>query len=291
MNDTVKANLLEAIRFMMRPLVRLLINQGVTHAEFSEALKDVYVDSAIRHSEQGSGKVNKSQIAIKTGLTRKEVRNVVDRVLAQGEVRKRASRPERVLTGWHQDPFFQGPYGLPLDLPYDTKGEEKVPSFHQLVKQYSGDMSAKAMLEELLRGGSVIEVDGLYRVVRRDFEPTRLSRRLIERLGEVGHYVFHTAAANIEKEQQGRGHFDRYVFADDGCTDNVIEKFDEFVKVKGQLFLEDLDRWISSKDGENRKGETRKEMGVYICQYAIDPIEREDLVNLLANKGLEVEGQ
>ncbi len=272
---------------MMRPLVRLLINQGVTHAELSEALKDVYLDSAVRHFESDSGRINKSRIAILTGLTRKEVRNVVDRCIAEDEGRRRASRPERVLTGWHQDPAFQGPYGLPLDLPYDSKVDDNSPSFQRLVKQYSGDMSAKAMLEELIRGGSVVEIDGLYRAVRRDFEPTRLSARLIQRLGEVGHFVFHTAAANIEKDQQGSGHFDRYVFADDGCTERVIAKLDEFVKVKGQLFLEDLDRWIASKEDENATGDPRKETGVYICQYVIDPKEREDISSILADRGME----
>lgn len=284
MNETVKANLLEAIRFMMKPLVRLLINQGVTHAEFSEALKDVYVETAIRHFAEDN-KVNKSRIAILTGMTRKEVKNVIDRALAQDQGREPKSRPERVLTGWHHDPEFQGPYGLPLDLPYDA--EQGSISFVALVKRYSGDMSPRAMLDELLRGGSVVEVDKKLKVIRRDFEPTALSSKLIARLGDVGHYVFGTAAANIEKKRQGSGHFDRYAFADDGCTEDVIADLDEYVKVHGQEFLEGIDRWLANAKTNNAPDKERKDTGVYVCQYVADPTEKVSLADLLIHSDIE----
>ena len=284
MNETVKANLLEAIRFMMKPLVRLLINQGVTHSEFSEAMKDVYVETAIRHFSDDS-KVNKSRIAILTGMTRKEVKNVIDRALAHDQGRESKSRPERVLTGWHHDPEFQGPYGLPLDLPYDA--DPGSISFVTLVKRYSGDMSPRAMLDELLRGGSVAEVDKKLKVLRRDFEPTALSSKLIARLGEVGHYVFGTAAANIEKKGQGSGHFDRYAFADDGCTDEIIADLDEYVKVHGQEFLEGIDRWLANAKPRNSPSKQRKDAGVYVCQYVADPTERTSLSDVLTNIEIE----
>jgi hypothetical protein len=285
MNDTVKANILEAVRFMMKPLVRLLVNQGVTHAEFSETLKDVYVETAIRHFADDN-KVNKSRIAILTGMTRKEVKNVIDRALAEEKGRKTKSRPERVLTGWHHDPEFQGPYGLPLELPYESKGEDE-PSFIELVRRYSGDMSPRAMLEELQRGGSVVQIDEKLKVVRRDFEPTALSNTLIARLGDVGHYVFGTAAANIEKKGQGSGRFDRYAFADDGLTENVIVELDDFVKSRGQAFLEDVDRWFAGAQELNAAGEPKMDTGVYVCQYVADPREKSSLADLLLQRDVE----
>lgn len=284
MNDNVKYNLLEALRFMMKPLVRLLVNQGVTHAEFSEAMKDVYVETAIRHFSDDS-KVNKSRIAILTGMTRKEVKNVIDRALAQEQGRKNKSRPERVLTGWHHDPDYQGPYGIPLELPYEADDDE--PSFVDLVKRYSGDMSPRAMLEELVRGGSVLEIDKKLKVLRRDFEPTALSSKLISRLGEVGHYVFGTAAANIEKKEQGGGHFDRFAFADDGCSDEVIERLDRYIKERGQLFLEEVDRWFASVKDLNSPDEQRRDTGVYVCQYVSDPTEKSTLSDLLIQRDIE----
>lgn len=285
MDSNVKIHLLEAIRFMMKPLVRLLINQGVSHADFTEAMKDVYVDSAIRHF--GDGKVNQSRVAILTGMTRKEVRNVIDRAIAIQENQKALSRPERVLAGWHNDIKYIGPYGFPLEIPYESRDEDE-PCFTKLVKTYSGDMSPRAMLQELIRGGSVVEVDNRIKVVRRDFEPSALSPELIARLGDIGHKFFLTAAANIEKKEQGSGYFDRYVYAENGCTEEVIGEFDSYVKKTGQLYLEELDLWFSANERKNDPDAKRKETGVYVCHYVEDPSETSDLAQLLSERGIEV---
>lgn len=286
MRETVKHYLLEAIRIMMKPLVRLLISQGVTHAELTDTLKEVYVDSAIRHFAE-SGKINKSRIAILTGMTRKEVRNVIDRALEIGAEKKVLSRPERVLSGWYNDPRYTGPYGVPFELPYEAP--EGQVSFIELVKTYSGDMAPKPMLAELVRGGSVIENDGQIKAVRRDFEPGALSSELIIRFGEIGHKFFSTAAANIEKETQGGGYFDRLVYAEKGCTDDVISEFDEYIKEYGQTFLESIDNWISQHEKYNEPGKERKELGVYVVGYVEGAEEKTSLTELLRQRGAGVD--
>ena len=145
MAEKVKDHLKGALTLMLKPLVRLLIAQGVTHAEFAETAKEVYVESALRDFEV-EGKVNKSRVAILTGLTRKEVKNVIDRVITEDNADKKYSRPERVLAGWFNDPVYTGPYGIPLDLPYSDSGNDE-PCFVELVRSYSGDMAPKQMLQ------------------------------------------------------------------------------------------------------------------------------------------------
>jgi len=103
MGQEVKDHLRRALSLMLKPLVRLLIAQGVTHAEFAETVKEVYVETALRHFDD-DGRVNKSRVAILTGLTRKEVKNVIDRHLDEGTSDRNYSRPERVLSGWFSDP-------------------------------------------------------------------------------------------------------------------------------------------------------------------------------------------
>lgn len=286
MVQEVKDHLRRALSLMLKPLVRLLIAQGVTHAEFSETAKEVYVETALRHFES-EGKVNKSRIAILTGLTRKEVKNVIDRTLTTGYQEKTYSRPERVLTGWYSDPRFQGPYGIPLELPYESGDDE--PSFVELVRQYSGDMAPRQMLNQLLEAGSVVEDDRRYKAVRRIFKHSTLSPSLITRLGEVGYRVFSTAAKNIDKQMEGSGYFDRMVFADDGCTDKMIDAFDEFIKPRGQEFLEEIDVWFSSRKKENEPGELRKDTGVYMVHYVEDEGDLGTLRELLSRRGIESE--
>ena len=285
MGQEVKDHLRRALSLMFKPLVRLLIAQGVTHAEFSETAKEVYVETALRHFES-EGKVNKSRIAILTGLTRKEVKNVIDRTLAEGYQEKTYSRPERVLTGWYSDPKFQGPYGIPLELPYES-GSDDEPSFIELVRQYSGDMAPRQMLNQLIEAGSVIEVENRLKAVRRIFKHSTLSPSLIKRLGEVGYRVFSTAAKNIDKQVEGSGYFDRMVFADDGCTNQQISDFDEFIKPRGQEFLEEIDVWFSSRKDESTPEKHRKETGVYMVHYVEDADDLGTLKELLAQRGIE----
>ena len=285
MGQEVKDHLRRALSLMFKPLVRLLIAQGVTHAEFAETAKEVYVETALRHFEKDD-RVNRSRVAILTGLTRKEVKNVIDRALSSEQKDKTYSRPARVLTGWYSDPLFQGPYGIPLELPYDSQDKSE-PSFADLVKRYSGDMAPRQMLNQLLESGSVVEVEGRYKAVSRTFTHSQLSPELIRRLGSVGYRVFSSAAKNIDRQDEKGRHFDRMVFADDGCTDEVIKLFDEYVRQRGQEFLEELDVWFSSRKDLNRPGEAKQETGLYMVHYVEEEDELLNLQTLLEERGIE----
>jgi len=289
MGQEVKDHLRHALSLMLKPLIRLLIAQGVTHAEFSETAKEVYVEIALRHFET-EGKVNKSRVAILTGLTRKEVKNVVDRALTTDYQDKTHSRPARVLTGWYSDPAYQGPYGIPLELPYEASDDGE-PSFVALVKNYSGDMAPRQMLKQLLEAGSVFEVDGRYKAVSRIFLHKKLSPSVVDRLGSVGYRFFSTAAKNIDADREGgeRTLFDRMVFADDGCTDEVISQFSDYLSTRGQSFLEELDVWFSTRKDMNKPGVPKKETGVYMLHYVEERDDLGSLKGLLQERGVSKE--
>jgi len=286
MGQNVKEHLRLALRTMLKPLVKLLISQGVSHGDFSEAAKDVYVEMAIRHFDK-SPKVNQSRTAILTGLTRKEVKNVIDRAITESPHNKNFSRPSRVLAGWHSDPKYIGPYGVPLEIPYEPAGVEG-PSFVDLVKTYSGDMAPRPMLKELIRVGAVVELENkTYKAVRRDFEAEALSPELVERLGKVGQYFFSTAAANIEKEEQGSGNFDRRVYTDEGLSAESMRKFDEYIKRRGQEFLEELDNWFVAMEKSDRGNPDRRSTGLCMVHYVVNEDDKEELRELLVERGLE----
>lgn len=288
MADSVREQLQGALALLLKPLVRLLVKLGVTHAEFSETAKEVYVEVAIRYF-QDSGRVNRSRIAVQTGLTRKEVANVIDRTIAAEEQAKPKSRPEKVLTGWFSDPKYTGPYGMPLELPYE-ESDPDVPSVVSLVRAYGADMSPKQLLNELLASACVIETGGNYKAVRRMYEPEPLSTEMINRLGNVGYWVFSTIATNMQKEKRRDfGYFERSVFADDGATDNVIEEFDVFVKEKGQSLIDEIDIWFSSNTHKNLKTEKPKDTGFYMVHYIDDGVDRASLKELLVERGIEKE--
>jgi len=287
MGQNVKEHLRLALRMMLKPLVKLLVSQGVSHGDFSEAAKDVYVEVAIRHFDK-STKVNQSRVAILTGLTRKEVKNVIDRAMRAEPHAKNFSRPSRVLAGWHSDPRFLGPYGVPLEVPYEAPVDGGTPSFVDLVKTYSGDMAPRPMLKELMRIGAVVEAEKkTYKVVRRDFIPEALSADLVERLGEVTQNFFSTTAKNIEKKGPKDGLFERIVFAENGVTPATVELFDEFVKKRGQEFLEELDNWLVAREKVEKHVPRSIQTGFGMYHYIEAPEEKVTLRDLLKERGLE----
>lgn len=276
---------------MLKPIAKLLIAQGITHKEFSEAAKEAYVEIALRYFRE-NGRINRSRAAIVTGLTRKEVTNVISRAMRQKLETKNFSRPGRVLHGWHNDPEYTGPYGLPLEIPYDNQDEPGcAPSFVHLVRIYSGDQSPKQMLDEMLRVGAATKLDNdTYKAVRRDFEPESLSPKLIERFGDIGFNLLSTLATNVQKTGQGKGIFDRVVISNQSLNKSELEEFERYLKTRGQLMLEEIDNWltanVSSKEGDSDSEESF-ETGLAMLQYIIfEPEEKSTLREFLVKYGI-----
>ncbi len=293
MSESVKDNLGLALRMMLKPMAKLLIEQGITHQEFAEAAKEVYVEMALRHYAE-SGKINKSRIAIVTGLTRKEVANVITRALKQEKKGKTFSRPGRVLHGWHNDPDYTGPYGVPMEIPYDSgDGKGTAPSFVHLVRTYSGDQSPKQMLDELLRVGAMVQLeDGSYKVLRRDFEPESLSPKLIERFGDIGFNLLTTLSANVQKTGIGEGIFDRAVISNNKLDADELKLFERYLKSRGQQILEEIDNWLTREITPKEADSDAYESGLAMLQYIVyRPGEKSSLHDLLTELGMDPESQ
>ncbi len=174
-----------------------------------------------------------------------------------------------------------------MELPYESSDEGE-PSFVALVKNYSGDMAPRQMLNQLLDAGSVLEIDNRYKAVSRIFIHKELSVPIVERLGSIGYRFFLTAAKNIDADREGGAQtlFDRMVFADDGCTDEVIGQFAEYLSKRGQSFLEELDVWFSSRKDLNKPGVPLKETGVYMLHYVEEKGDLGSLQGLLQERGV-----
>jgi hypothetical protein len=223
-------------------------------------------------------KISLSRIAIMTGLSRKEVARLakeggtVRRVPQEGEL----NRVGRVLQGWYTDSEFTGPYGVPLDLKFDDAPRK--PSFTELVRRYSGDMPARAMLDELLRVGAArLEKDsGLIRVLSRAYVPEKLAAESVRHFGLTARDFVDTLDVNLRKVGPGRGRFERRVVADEGMSARDLTDFDLFVRDRGQQFLVEVDDWISARP-RPRAGEERVDAGVGLYIYVRNASEDEAL--------------
>jgi Family of unknown function (DUF6502) len=268
----VKQALLAAYRHLLTPLVRILLRNGTSYLEFAEVARQVFVDVAGRDFTLPKRKISLSRIAIMTGLSRKEVA----RLVREGQAKRVAqettelNRVGRVLQGWYTDSEFTGPYGVPLDLKFDD-GPRRA-TFSELVRRYSGDMPARAMLDELLRVGAArIENDtGLVRVLSRAYIPERLAPESIRHFGVTARNFIDTLEVNLQRQGprigEHEGRFERRVIADGGMREMDLADFDRFIRERGLQFLVEVDDWIAARP-KPRSQEERVHAGLGMYLY------------------------
>ena len=285
MSDSVKNGLLAAYSKLLRPLIRILLRHGVTYAELSEVVKTVFVNVAAQEFRVPGKKMSKARIAIVTGLTRKEVQRLTSPEQKEKfQLRTNLSRIGRVLTGWHTDPEYTGPYGLPLEVRYDSDNPKDV-TFVKLVQQYSGDMTPRAMLDELLRVGAVVETDhNWFKVIRREYVPQTLEPDFLERAGRGIHDFIHTVEENLERTEGEPGRYERTVRADGGMKAEDAPMFAAYVNDKCQALLEEIDNWLTNLEKPDvKKGDVVIQTGVGIYHFVI----KEDLSEVPIEELLE----
>jgi hypothetical protein len=244
-----------------------MIRSGISFGEMAEVLKTVFVEVAARDFDLPERKTSLSRIAIITGLTRKEVAKQQE-LLRSGalDVDSNLNRITRVLQGWHADPTFTGPYGMPMELPFESPTSS---SFASLVRKHSGDMAPRAMLDELIRVGAVEQtVTGAFKVLVRVYIPRDFHPDALQRFGEVVRDFVNTYEYNMDK-RPGMGRFERIVFADDGLREDLMPAFDALLRSKGHKFLLELQNWITAQENPNvaRKTKRRIKTGVGLYHY------------------------
>jgi hypothetical protein len=268
MSENFKATLLAAFKPLMRPLVRILVRNGVSFGEFSELLKSVFVESAQAVLQLPDSRQSVSRIAITTGLTRLEVSRLLTQSAEDAEALVgRLSRVGRLLTGWHQDSDFTGPYGIPYELQFEGPPGRR--SFMELVRRYTSDVPADEMLDEMKRIGAVLDLGNSYfRVLIRSYIPSAADPAKFHAMSVAFTDLAKTLDQNLRPDEDHKL-FERRVWAPNGVTQTDALDFDFYVKDRGQQFLESLDDWLSTREAEAVKSgvEPRVKVGVAVYMF------------------------
>ena len=146
-----------AVTTVLRPLVGLLMENGLTYPWLSGVLKSVFVDVAEKEFRLPDKRQTDSRVTLLTGVHRKDVRR-----LRQAGETDEAGPPPSVFLGaqlvavWTSDERFLDVQGSPK--PLSRLPRDDVPSFEKLVTSVSKDIRPRAVLDEWLRLGAV-EVD------------------------------------------------------------------------------------------------------------------------------------
>jgi len=262
----VKDYVLQSSRYLLLPVVRFVLKHGVTWSEFSDLTKDAYVQVARADYGIQGRPTNNSRVAMLTGLSRREVAKVRDRLLDGGDIAEdlHGNQISRILTGWHVDREFTDAQGQPKDLPISGPSG----SFTALLKRYAGDLPHGAIRKEMQQRGAIEELaSGEIRVLMRDYVYSDLDPEIVWRMGVALHDHAATLEHNLNEDREDGPRFE--AIADNASVSPAAyQAFQQLVQSKGLSFLEEMDAWLSDNeidmDTDNRKRSVRLGVGVYL---------------------------
>jgi hypothetical protein len=169
------------------------------------------------------------------------------------------------LTGWHQDSDFTGPYGIPYEVQFDGPLGRR--SFTELVRRYTSDVPADEMLDELRRIGAVLDLgNGYIRVLIRAYIPSAADPAKFHAMSVAFTDLAKTLDQNLRPDEDHKI-FERRVWAPNGITQADALDFDNYVKDRGQQFLESLDDWLSTREAQAMRDDAEHKVKLGVAMY------------------------
>lgn len=163
-------SIVAALRRVLRPLVRLLVTQGITYPFLIDLLKGIYVETAAKEFTLGGKAPTDSRLTLLTGVHRKDIRRLTRDEPPALDPTPSLTLGTVIVARWLGDPAYHDRYGRPRVLPRTPS--HGAASFAALVESVSKNVRPRSVLDELVRLG-VVEVDADERVhlVTRGFVP------------------------------------------------------------------------------------------------------------------------
>jgi len=262
----LQQTLTSSLQKILSALIKTLLRNGFSYGDFDQIARKCFVDVAYHDFTPDGKKQTVSNVAILTGLNRKEVKKLHEQleILENTSAQKR-NRCVRVLGGWINDKDFLNAQGLPADLPVEGKA-----SFSALVKKYSGDMPVIAMQKALLNSGNISLLgDNKIRLLNNAYLPADDPLDKLSILGTDASELIETINHNLIADQQNL-HFQRKA-SNDIINSSSLPEIQQFIKRKSQAFLEEVDLFLSQHEtSEEQSKPCKLSIGVYHYQNQQD---------------------
>jgi hypothetical protein len=242
--EQIKKVLSRAVIRVLEPLVHLLLRHNVSHSEFSELARRAYVNVAFKHFTLPNRKPSYSRVSVITGLSRKEVVRLAAIEADEPPSTKRPqNRAQQVVNGWMQDPDFLDKNKQPRVLSLQN-GEL---GFEELVRRYSGGITARAILDELIRVGTVSKPDKTsVKLNDYGFVPESSDAELIEMLARHASDLLNTGLFNIERDRSIPARFQRQVTYLN-IPQRLAQEFEAYSHEKLLMLIVELNQWLASR--------------------------------------------
>jgi hypothetical protein len=263
--QSVKDNLLTALRYLLKPLVRLAMKNGVLFPDFNAALRKVYVDVAAKQMAASKMQATDEGISLIANIEIQDVRDILRGGAKDAPSVQEVSPMVIILGAWHSDAKYAGPYGVLRDLPFSRDAADRTDTFTDLVQTHYPGINPQVALDELLRVGAVQDVgNGFYRPTRRSYVHDPLSRTSIFYMARVVHNLCETLETNLRPESAGgKGLVERSIFTQYGIPKKDHPAFDKFIRERGQAFSDDVDNWLTPRDQEGLADGMQVGVGFY----------------------------
>ena len=144
------ASVTAAVRRLLRPLVRLLLDQRITFPLLTGLLKDAYVEVAESDFALEGKQQTTTRVSLLTGIHRKDVKRLRESPPGEDAIPRAASLGAQLVGRWMGAAEYLDAEGQPLALPRLAAASEG-PSFESLVASVSTDIRPRAVLDEWLR--------------------------------------------------------------------------------------------------------------------------------------------
>ena len=263
-SQDLKEVLTKAVALILRPLVRLWIKKGYSYKEFEEVIRWVFVNVTEFDFKIDNKKQTDSRISVVTGLTRHQVHHYRSIDLEKSAENAKSNRSTRVITGWMSDAKY-----LNKKKPIELNLNEQEPSFISLVKDSGGDISYKAVLDELKERGSVTVKGDSVLLNSSGFVPEGNEAAIIEIIGHDAASLVDTLEHNLNADKEYKWYQKKVCYNKIPAT--WLVNFRKLSAEKANALLEDLNKDLNvSPEASDDEMSYEAGIGIYYFQKEDD---------------------
>ena len=246
MPDNVKtAALAVSIRRLLRPLVKIMLREGLTYPHFAAIAQMAFVESAAKDFAENGMKSSVLSVSALTGMQPEQIHAVMlEQERYEATSALAISNPfAEVLHGWHNDRDYVGPYGFPVDLPFS----EGSVNFTILANRHAPGVSPQTILQELRRVRAVTEVGAnVWKPLKQEYIEPSLSPENLGRMGSLVESLLSTLENNTRSsKKEGTDLFERTVTVEAPLTQDQLIELHNYMKVFGAQFLQRVDAFAA----------------------------------------------